>query len=82
MSEKDMAHLRVVAQQLVERLGADPTFKTQVQQDPVAVLSGAGLPQEYVSTFLHETGLEEVAGYLSPNTTHYCLITCLLSNII
>jgi hypothetical protein len=70
--EKTLHNIRTTARGLAERVGTDASFKEQVLNDPSATLTGAGLPEIAVGDFLRETGLGEVAGYLS----FVCSLTC------
>ncbi len=62
---------RAIANQIVQRLQDDVSFREAVKQDPTAVLTGAGLPAAAVGDFLGAlkyTG--EVAGYMRSEVDH------------
>jgi hypothetical protein len=70
---------RAKARALAERLKSDPSFRTQVEADPAGTLTGAGLPDQAVTDFLTDTGIQaDVAGYAL--CTDSCLITCLFTH--
>ncbi len=68
----DLQALRAIARELAERANSDPTFKEQIQKDPVKTLTAAGLPEKAVPDFLREAGVVDVSGY-SPQV---CGLTC------
>lgn len=63
MSDHDMESARATARSLAERIRSDALFRKQIQTDPVRALTAGGLPREFVTAFLQETQLSEVAGY-------------------
>lgn len=75
MSES-IEHIRQTARQLAERLKTDPAFRTQIELQPETTLIAAGLPEEAVPDFLHETQVsDEVSAY------SVCCITCVTTPI-
>jgi len=72
MSNNNMDQVRDLAQKIAERVKNEPGFKAQVQKDPKETLTAAGLPAEYVSDFVREAQLSDVAGYKAD--TIFCII--------
>lgn len=72
MSQHDMEQVRQVARSLAYRVRSEPAFRENVLENPVAALTAAGLPEEFISTFMHETQLSEVVGY---EMEQQCLIS-------
>ena len=69
---------RQAALHIAARLDQDPTYRFQVERDPLATLTSAGLPAERVSDFLFEAGIEpELMGYA--RCTESCWISCLIT---
>lgn len=67
MDTRDQIQAR--AREVANRVKTDPTFKAQLEKDPVGTLKSVGLPSEITTDFLREVGLEaDVAGY--------CIWTC------
>lgn len=69
------AEVREKAQEILNRLESDPSFKQQVESDPEGTLTSAGLPKDAVEDFVREAQLAEVGGYRDCSST--CLFTCL-----
>ena len=70
---------RAKARELAGRLKSDPGFRKQVESDPAGTLTGAGLPDQAVTDFLNDTGIQaDVSGYA--RCTDSCLITCLVTH--
>lgn len=79
LSPSEAQRVRQNAQELMNRLNTDPTFKQQVEQDPKGVLTAAGLPTPGVEEFIREAGIgSEVQGYL--DCSHSCWLTCLVTH--
>ncbi len=74
MNTSDMENVRAVARMLAQRALTDNSFREQIYADPVEALTTAGLPEQWVVTFLQETQLSEVAGYSMGQE-------CLISNV-
>lgn len=76
MSSREGAspEVREKAQEILNRLKNDPSFKQQIESDPEGTLTAARLPKEAVGDFLRETDLAEVGGYTICNFS--CLYTC------
>lgn len=73
----DRNELRAKAQELVQRLQNDPTFRQQLEDNPIDVLLEAGLPERSILDFLRETNIPaDVVGYDS-TAESTCLDTCL-----
>ena len=71
---------RSTARELADRLKSDPNFRTQVEADPAGTLTGAGLPEQAVSDFLNDTGIQaDVSGYA--RCADSCWITCLVTHV-
>jgi xanthine/CO dehydrogenase XdhC/CoxF family maturation factor len=63
--QPDPQAIRTTIDAIAQRAKADPAFLTQLQDDPVGVLSGAGLPDQAIVQAMRELGLEpEVSGYM------------------
>lgn len=70
---------RAKARDLADRLKSDPAFRRQVESDPSAALTGAGLPENAVGDFLNDTGIQaDVSGFR--NCRDSCIITCLVTH--
>jgi hypothetical protein len=55
----------------MRRIQDDPEFRAQVENDPIEVLSAAGIPEGSIGSFLREVGIEpEVSGYNFFPTTY------------
>jgi hypothetical protein len=65
---------RAKARQLADRLKNDAGFRQQIEQDPIATLTGAGLSELEAYDFLYDAGMTpDVSGYAR------CLSTCLIA---
>lgn len=66
-NDAEFARVQTLITQTGERLGSDAGFKSQYQSDPVAALTGAGIPQDAVKRVLSQVaklkGDDEVSGY-------------------
>jgi hypothetical protein len=72
---------RAKAQELANRLKNDSGFKQQIEQDPIATLTGAGLSESAAYDFLRDTGqTPDVSGYRA--CTHTCDDTCVITCVI
>jgi hypothetical protein len=74
---------RAKARELAARLKNDPGFRKQVESDPAGALTGSGLPDQAITDFLNDTGIEvDVAGYRICEETcrDSCMITCLVTH--
>ena len=67
MCSSDLEKARITARNLAIRAQKDTLFAEQLLQDPISVLTTAGLPEEFVPEFLERTQLSEVQGYMSPS---------------
>jgi len=74
MDTVDLEQARTTARTLARRIQEDPAFVEQIQQDPIAALTAAGLPEDFVLEFLDRTQISDVHGYLSPS----CGLTVIL----
>jgi hypothetical protein len=73
---------RAKAQELANRLKTDPGFRQQIEQDPVATVTGAGLSEIAAQDFLREVDMTpDVAGYARCMQTcdETCYWTCLIT---
>jgi hypothetical protein len=78
-SASEAQNARQNAQELLKRLHNDPDFKHRVEQDPIGVLTAAGLPEPGAQEFMRETGIgSEVVGYRECSES--CWITCLVTH--
>lgn len=78
--------VRAKADELAKRMQSDAQFRQQIEADPVAALTGAGLPADAASDFLLEYGqTNDVSGYLWCRDTclgdSSCVSTCLLTRM-
>jgi hypothetical protein len=74
---------RAKAQELASRLKNDPGFKQQIEQDPIAALTGAGLSESAAFDFLHDVGqTPDVSGYRGCTSTcdSTCVLTCIVTS--
>ncbi|GCE14647.1 hypothetical protein [Tengunoibacter tsumagoiensis] len=78
MSDQNNQQLRALARQLSERMKTEPDFKAQVEKDPSATLTAAGLPTDAVKEFLQLTSTDDVTGY-SADTIWISI--CILSGL-
>ena len=66
-NDAEFARVQSLITQTGERLGSDAGFKAQYQADPVAALTGAGIPQDaarrVVGLVAKAKGEDEVSGY-------------------
>jgi hypothetical protein len=63
--QPDPQTIRTTIDAIAQRAKTDPAFLTQLQDDPVGVLAGAGLPEQAIIQAMRELGLEaEVSGYM------------------
>ncbi len=67
MSQKDLEQTRGLARALARKAQAEPAFARRIMDDPVTVLTEAGLPEHFVEEFLTQTQLSDVQGYLAPS---------------
>jgi hypothetical protein len=74
MDQHHLEQARTIARLLAKRAQDDPTFAEQIREDPYAILSAAGLAEEFVPEFLEQTQLSEIQGYSSPS----CGLTVIL----
>lgn len=72
MDHFDLHSVREVALTLARRAQTEEAFREDVLEHPVETLTAAGLPEEFVATFLQETQLGEVSGY---EWNQQCLIS-------
>ncbi|GCE14646.1 hypothetical protein [Tengunoibacter tsumagoiensis] len=72
MSNQEFEQAREAARRLAERAKADPAFKEKLQKDPKGTLTSEGLPENYVDTFVKETGIGDVVGF-SADTITICI---------
>lgn len=72
MDTSSFASARAIARALALRARAEQTFRENILEHPVETLTAAGLPEEFVASFLQETQLGEVAGY---ELNQQCLIS-------
>jgi hypothetical protein len=63
MKDVDIEQARATARILAGRVQTDPTFLESILQDPISVLTSAGLPADFVEEFLVRAQLSEVQGY-------------------
>ena len=73
----DLAELekaRVTGRALALRVQQDVHFANRIMQDPISVLTEAGLPEDFVAEFLERTQLSDVQGYMAPS----CGLTVLM----
>jgi hypothetical protein len=63
MSQIDLEKARQLARQLARRAQAEPAFAERILNDPIATLTDAGLPEDFVEEFLIQTQLSDVQGY-------------------
>jgi hypothetical protein len=77
---------RSKALEIAARAKSDPTYLAELQKDPEATLSAAGLPEVAVVEFMREDGLGDVSGYsmgFNSAPPEECLCTgCCVTNII
>lgn len=74
MSDVDIEQTRAIARTLASRALTEPSFAESILQDPIATLTNAGLPADFVEEFLARTQLSEVQGYFAPS----CGLTVLM----
>lgn len=61
----DFQATRALIDAITQRAHEDPAFLTQLEADPMGVLSAAGLPERAIYQAMRELGLEaEVSGYM------------------
>lgn len=72
MNQHDIEHVREIARSLAQRALFEQEFRERIQEEPVATLTAAGLPEEFVATFLQETQLGDVFAY---GMDQQCLIS-------
>lgn len=72
MGQYDLESVRDVARTLARRAHSEQAFRENILVHPVETLTAAGLPEEFVTTFLQETQLGEVSGY---ELSQQCLIS-------
>ncbi len=63
MNQYDIEHVREIARSLAQRALSEQEFRELLQEEPVATLTAAGLPEEFVATFMQKTQLSEVSAY-------------------
>jgi len=64
-AQPDSQAIRATIDAIAQRAKAEPAFLTQLQDDPIGVLSGTGLPEQAIYQAMRELGLEpEVSGYM------------------
>lgn len=61
--DHDMDQIRAIARSIAEQGRQDEDFRQQIRLDPVSTLTKAGLPEEFVQTFLREVQSGEVTAY-------------------
>lgn len=73
--------IRATGKALAERLRTEPGFRGQLDADPSAALTGAGLPADGVEDFLREwSATAEVGGYFGVQPCdNTCSWTCIIT---
>lgn len=61
--DQDMVQIRAIARSIAEHGRQDENFREQIRLDPVRTLTKAGLPEQFVETFLREVQVGEVTAY-------------------
>ncbi len=74
MNSAELEKARVTARALALRIQQDRQFAHRIMQDPITVLTEAGLPEDFVFEFLERTQLSDVQGYMAPS----CGLTVLM----
>lgn len=67
MSQVDLEQVRALARMLARRAQTEPEFAERILDDPFPVLTGLGLPEDFVEEFLAQAQLSDVQGYLAPS---------------
>lgn len=63
MSQIELEQVRALARTLARRAQAEPAFAKRILNDPIALLTSEGLPENFVEEFLAQTQLSDVQGY-------------------
>jgi hypothetical protein len=67
---------RAIADEVMQRAKGDGTAMQKFKDDPVGVLSAAGLPDSFIGDLLSETNLTaEVSGYMKSDCPWTCPFT-------
>ena len=65
--------VQALADEITQRIGSDPGFRAEIERDPVATLTAAGIPADRIGLAPDRAG--DVAGYaMSDETPMRCLL--------
>ena len=70
----DPSPLQARAQEIKDRVAADPEFRQQVEADPVGVLVSAGLPEDAIVVADPKAETDDVSGFRMDEEPGTCLL--------